>query len=131
MTVIKNVTCDDLLIQARKTLKILDADEVLNLISGGAKLLDVREPAEFETGHLFGAAHVPRGLLEFMVGEHPALQNVEQNLVVYCKNGGRSSLAANLLQTMGFTNIYMLADGIENWVASGKDVEIPENQYQS
>ena len=124
------ITKDDLLNEARQRITIIDADKTVELMNAGATILDVREPSEFDMGHLPNAVHVPRGLLEFMVGNHPALQNPEQTMVVYCKNGGRSTLATDLLQRMGFNNISMLAGGFDNWTGTVHKVELPDNQYQ-
>jgi len=112
---------DELLAQARLQLTIIDANKALELLEQGTTLLDVREATEFNEGHLPHAKHVSRGLLEFMVGNHPALKDLDAKLVVYCKNGGRSTLAADLLQRMGFTNIYMLEGGFDQWCNDGHD----------
>ena len=122
------LTRDDMLKQARENLTIITCDQVKALVDNGATLLDVREPGEFNLGHLPKAVHVPRGLLEFMVGNHPALQDPKQALVVYCKNGGRSTLAADLLQRMGFENITMLAGGFDGWSEEKKEIEVPATQ---
>lgn len=124
------LTKDDLLNQARQCIKIIDADETEQLMASGATILDVREPSEFDMGHLTSAVNIPRGLLEFMVGNNPALKNFDQSLVVYCKNGGRSTLAAATLQDMGFTQIRMLAGGFDNWTGTVHKVEIADNQYK-
>jgi len=125
------LTRDDLLKQARENLTIVSSEAINNLQANGATLLDVREPGEFNLGHLPQAVHIPRGLLEFMVGNHPALQDPKSPLVVYCKNGGRSTLAADLLQRMGFENITMLAGGFDGWSEEKREVEVPTNQYQA
>ncbi len=122
------LTRDDLITQARANLNIITRDQVQPLISGGATLLDIREAGEFNMGHLPGAVHIPRGLLEFMVGNHPALQDPNKALVVYCKNGGRSTLAADLLQRMGFENITMLEQGFDGWSEAKNEIEIPTKQ---
>ena len=123
------ITKDELLNTARQNLHIIDTQEAEALINQGATLLDVREPSEFDMGHLPNAVHIPRGLLEFMVGNHPHLQDFTKQLVVYCKNGGRSTLAADLLQRMGFDNIHMLQGGFDNWSGTVHKVEVPDNQY--
>ena len=119
------LTKDDLLHQARQSLTIIDANETEALMANDALILDVREPNEFDMGHLTGAVNIPRGLLEFMVGK-----NVDQTTVVYCKNGGRSTLAADTLQTMGFNQVKMLAGGFDSWTGSIHKVEIADNQYK-
>ena len=116
---------DELLAQAKRQLTIINAKQTKSLFEKGATLLDVRETAEFNQGHLPHAKHVSRGLLEFMVGNHPALQNNDAALVVYCKNGGRSALAADLLQRMGFTSIYMLEGGFDGWCDHGYETQQP------
>ena len=63
----------------------MTADEAVALMEKRAMVLDLREPAEFDTGHLPEAVHIARGLLEFMLGNHPKLQDVSQTIVVYCK----------------------------------------------
>lgn len=123
------ITKDELLNNARQNLHIINAEETETFIANGATLLDVREPSEFDMGHLPHAVHIPRGLLEFMVSNHPALQDPQQHLVVYCKNGGRSTLAADLLQRMGFENIHMLQGGFDDWSGTVHKVEVPSNQY--
>lgn len=123
------ITKDELLNNARQCLHIIDAEETEDFMTKGAVILDVREPSEFDMGHLPEAQHIPRGLLEFMVGNHPALQDFEQDIVVYCKNGGRSTLAADLLQRMGFKNIHMLLGGFDSWSGTVHQVEVPSNQY--
>jgi len=90
-------------------------------------LIDVREPAEYDTGHIAGAVNIPRGVLEFQVDAHPAVANVrdpalshkDQPLVVYCRTGGRSALAALSLQRLGFTDVRSIAGGINDWTAGG------------
>ena len=124
------ISRDELLHDARANIDILDAEQAQALMDKGATILDVREPSEFDAGHLPNAVHIPRGLLEFMVGNHPALQDTSKTLVVYCKNGGRSTLATDLLKRMGFHQAVMLAGGFDNWAGTVHKVEIDPNQYQ-
>lgn len=93
-------------------------------------LIDVREPAEFDTGHLPGAINIPRGVLEFQVDAHPAVANVtdpalahrERPVVVYCRTGGRAALAAVALQSLGFSDVRSIAGGITGWTEAGLPV---------
>ena len=124
------LTKDELLHQARQALTIINANETESLMASGALMLDVREPNEFDMGHLSSAVNIPRGLLEFMVGNNPALKDFEKSIVVYCKNGGRSTLAADTLQKMGFSQIKMLAGGFDDWTGTVHKVEIADNQYK-
>ncbi len=124
------ITRDEMLLQARQNISILDADESVLKMQDGICLLDVREPSEFDAGHLPEAVHIPRGLIEFMVGKHPSLQDMKAPILVYCKNGGRSTLTCDLLQRMGFEQVFMLAGGFDNWTGTVHKVEISANQYQ-
>lgn len=93
-------------------------------------LIDVREPAEFATGHIGGAINIPRGVLEFEVDADPAVANVsdpalshkEQAIVVYCRTGGRAALAAQSLQRLGFRDVCSIAGGIIGWTDAGLPV---------
>ena len=97
---------------------------------GRCVLIDVREPAEFATGHVKGAANIPRGVLEFQVDAHPAVANAtdpalahrERPLVLYCRTGGRAALAADNLQKLGFADVRSIAGGIEAWREAGLPV---------
>ncbi len=82
--------------------------------------LDVREPNEWNLGHIPGAVLIPRGLLEQNVdGRVPR----DAPVVVYCASGNRSALAADVMQQMGYTQATSLARGFRGWVESGGDVE--------
>ena len=85
----------------------------------GAVLIDVREPAEFATGHLPGAINIPRGVLEFQVESHPALVGGPRPVVLYCRSGGRAALAALSLSMLGFDEVRSLAGGIMGWTEAG------------
>ncbi|MEO8366427.1 MAG: rhodanese-like domain-containing protein [Pseudoxanthomonas sp.] len=98
--------------------------------SDACVLIDVREPAEFDTGHIPGAINIPRGVLEFQVEAHPAVANVRdpalaqksQPLLVYCRTGGRAALSALNLQRMGFTDVRSISGGITAWSDAGLPV---------
>ena len=98
--------------------------------SGACALIDVREPAEFETGHIPGSINIPRRDLEFQVEAPPAVVNVRdpalaqksQPLLVYCRTGGRAALSALNLQRMGFTDVRSISGGITAWSDAGLPV---------
>lgn len=92
----------------------------------GCVLIDVREPAEFVSGHLPGAVNIPRGVLEFQVGSHPSLADPLQPVVVYCRSGGRAALAALTLGELGFGNVRSIAGGIMGWAEADLPVHVPE-----
>jgi len=92
-------------------------------------LLDVREPDEFEEGHIPGAINIPRGLLEFRIAntEFGGMDAPDKGkeLIIYCKMGGRSALATESLLKLGYKNSKNLAGGWEVWekdIASGESV---------
>lgn len=84
-------------------------------------LLDIREPSEFEALHIAGALHVPRGLLEAACDWDyddtvPVLAGGrEREIVVICRSGNRSVLAAHTMLRMGFTNVFSLKTGVRGW----------------
>ena len=83
-------------------------------------VVDVREADEFAAGHIPGAVHMSRGLLEFRVANMPALQSPDASILLYCKTSGRAALCAVALQDMGYRNVRMIAGGFDAWVAAGK-----------
>lgn len=84
-------------------------------------LLDVREPAEFLAMHIPGAVNIPRGLLEQACDWDydetvPALAGDKaQEIVVICRSGQRSVLAADVMQQMGFSRVASLKTGVRGW----------------
>jgi rhodanese-related sulfurtransferase len=123
------VTTADLVAEARARIREV-APAALGSEAAKVVLIDVREPAEYETGHLATAINIPRGVLEFQVDAHPAVANVtepalahrQRPVVVYCRTGGRAALAADSLQRIGFSNVRSIAGGIEAWIAAGLPV---------
>jgi rhodanese-related sulfurtransferase len=84
-------------------------------------LVDVREDHEWEAGHLPGAVHLSRGVLERDV--EARFPDPETPLVLQCGGGFRSALAADNLRRMGYTNVYSLAGGYRDWVEAGLPIE--------
>jgi len=95
-------------------------------------ILDIRESDEFEMMHIKGSIHVPRGVLEgACVWNYddtiPALaQARDQNIVVVCRSGNRSALAALTMQQMGFEHVRSLKLGVKGW--NDNDLEMLNNQ---
>ena len=89
-------------------------------------LIDVREADEFAAGHLPGAIHASRGMLEFKLSANPALASRDLKVVLYCKTSGRAALAAAAMQDMGYLNVASITGGYDAWVAAGKPVHKPE-----
>ena len=122
-------TREDLLAEARPHLTMVEAERAEKLIANNALILDVREPAEFQMGHLPSAVNIPRGVLEFKVGMHPQLSDPEHSILIYCKNGGRSTLAAYTLLQMGFSQVEMLVGGFDGWSGDIHKVEVDPSIY--
>ncbi|MCW9088943.1 MAG: rhodanese-like domain-containing protein [Gammaproteobacteria bacterium] len=84
-------------------------------------LLDVREPSEFDTLHIEGSMNVPRGVLEsacdwdYDETEPELAEGREREIIVICRSGNRSVLAAQTMQRMGFKNVTSLKTGIRGW----------------
>ena len=91
-------------------------------------LVDVREPDEYRLGHLPGAVPIPRGMIEPSAdlqfpNRHPELSQArKRRVVLYCATGGRSALACDVLQEMGFENVASLAGGYGAWQAAELEV---------
>ena len=88
-------------------------------------LLDVREAEEFNAGHIPGAVHASRGMLEFRLSGSPQLASRDLKFVLYCKTSGRAALAAAVMKEMGYLNVQSIAGGFDAWVAAGKPVARP------
>ncbi len=92
-------------------------------------LLDVREPAEWEKGHISGAVQAPRGMLEWYADPTTPYAKAELTtkrdacIIVACASGGRSMLAAETLRSMGYTNVVSMAGGFNEWSKQGFPVE--------
>jgi len=97
-----------------------DLDEKLNS-EQDILLIDITEPAEFGTVHIKNSINVPRGVLESSCDwgyedTVPALANArDKEVVVICRSGNRSALAAFTMQLMGFTNVTSLKTGLRGW----------------
>lgn len=124
-------TAQDLVAQARAVIEEIDTSHLLAMQARGMPVIDVREPEEFAAGHVPGAVNIPRGVLEFQVDGHPALNfktdphlsHRREPVILYCRTGGRSALAAEALKRLGFDRPLSLAGGYLQWTADGGSVE--------
>jgi len=117
------LTTQQMVAQAKAAVPELTvAQAKANIDKGSYKvILDVREPTEFRAGHIPGAMNIPRGLLEFQVGEK--ISDKSTSLLVYCKTGGRGCLAGQTLQKMGYNNVTNMDGGWIGWEKAGYPVE--------
>ena len=84
-------------------------------------VLDVRERHEFENGHLAGAVHVGKGVLERDIEKHELSD--DSRIVLYCGGGFRSAIAAKSLKEMGYSNAISLWGGWRGIQAEGLQIE--------
>jgi rhodanese-related sulfurtransferase len=103
--------------EAKSRIREVSVAEARDRIAGGAKLIDVREDNEFETEHAAGAKHMGRGVIDRDIVQTFPDKNTE--LVLYCGGGYRSALAADMLQKMGYTNVWSMAGGWAAWKDAG------------
>jgi len=113
------LTSSQLVTQAKSSIiEILPSELADMLPEEDLILIDVREPNEYEESYIPGACSMPRGVLEFRILEHEQVNNPEVKIILYCRSGGRSALAAESLTKMGFRNVMSLAGGYEAWKKS-------------
>ena len=82
---------------------------------GNITVVDVREESEYVAGHLDKALLLPRGVIEFKIGQTPELTDKSKAVLIYCRTGGRAALAAVTLQNLGYNNVLSIAGGFEAW----------------
>jgi rhodanese-related sulfurtransferase len=113
--------------EARQRVQNLSVDQVAaELAQGKATLVDIREPAEQQAGGIAGAIAAPRGMLEFYADSTSPYHRPEfdpgKRMILHCASGGRSALAADTLQQMGYTNVAHLDGGLKAWIAAGQPI---------
>jgi len=89
----------------------------------GVRLIDVREDNEWEAGHAAGSSHLGKGIIERDI--EAAVPDKATEVILYCGGGYRSALAADVLQQMGYTNVFSMAGGWKAWKDSGAPIEKP------
>jgi rhodanese-related sulfurtransferase len=90
-------------------------------------ILDIREPEEFAAMHIDGSLHVPRGVLEsaceydYEETVRELVESRDRDVIVVCRSGNRSALAACTLQELGYRRVYSMKTGLRGW----NDYELP------
>jgi rhodanese-related sulfurtransferase len=104
---------------AKSRVRELTVDEVKAKLDSGERfvLVDVREDNEWAADHVTGAIHLGKGIIERDAEER--LPDKGAPIVLYCGGGFRSSLAADNLQKMGYTNVSSMDGGIRGWREKG------------
>lgn len=105
--------------EAMPRVREVSAVEVMAMGEAGKPfaLIDIREDHEWAAGHIPGAAHIGRGILERDI--ESALPDHAATIVLYCGGGYRSALSADSLQKMGYTNVFSMAGGWRGWREQG------------
>ena len=123
----------DIVAKAKATIRECSVADAKDCIHSDTVLVDVREPAEFIKAHIPGAVLLPRGMIEFDM--HKVIDQVRKNrdfpqedtdIVLYCGTGGRSALAAKVVEEIGYRNVRSLAGGIVAWAEAGHSVTTPD-----
>ena len=91
----------------------VDLNQLKNMQKQGTIILDVRSPQEYKEGHLNGAILIPE--YEIRKRAEKELKNKEETIIVYCRSGARSKKAQKELKELGYTKVYNLYNGIENY----------------
>ncbi len=118
-----------LLAEANAQVKALSVEDTLSLLENpDVVIVDVRDESERRTnGFIPGSVHASRGMLEFYVDpESPVHKDVfssGKQLVLHCGSGGRSVLAAKMVQDMGVENVSHMAGGFAAWAQAGAPID--------
>lgn len=109
---------------ARTRIRECTINDMLAKKSAGEKflLVDVREESEFAAGHIPGALHIGKGVIERDV--ETKIPDPATPMILYCGGGFRSALVADTLQKMGYTNVISMDGGWRAWTQSGNQVEV-------
>jgi rhodanese-related sulfurtransferase len=115
-------TAAQIFAEAKERITQVTPQEVRDAVGRGedVALIDVREPNEWNLGHLPGAVHIPRGVLESGIETRVPR---ERRVVLYCASGNRSALAAEMLEQMGYTDVASMSGGFRGWAEMGGYVE--------
>ena len=108
--------------ESKTRVKETNVADVKRRMDGGEKLLlvDVREDNEWSNGHLPGAVHMGRGIIERDI--ETSVPDTGTKIILYCGGGFRSALVADNLQKMGYTNVESMDGGWRDWVTAGLPV---------
>lgn len=115
-------TAQDFVAEAKQQIQEISLEQADSAIQAADLLLDVRDGDEFRQSHIPQATNISRGLLEFKFSNDPALANRDMNIVLYCKNSGRSALSAKALKEMGYLHVQSIEGGFDAWQEAGKPV---------
>jgi rhodanese-related sulfurtransferase len=104
---------------AKTRVKETNIEDVKRRMENAEKflLVDVREDNEWANGHLPGAVHMGRGIIERDI--ETKVPETSTKMILYCGGGYRSALVADNLQKMGYTNVESMDGGWRGWTEAG------------
>lgn len=118
-------TPHDLVEQAKQNITEIPLETAQNSYENADIIIDVREPDEYNVGHVPNAINIPRGLLEFKILD--VISQPDADMLIYCKTSGRAAFAAQSLMALGFTNPKSIAGGFDAWQAAGLPIDKPHS----
>src|SRR6266850_3049303 len=108
---------------AKSRIREVTVDETRERMAANpdTKLIDVREDNEWDAAHAAGAEHLGKGIIERDI--EATVPDKSTEVILYCGGGFRSALAADVLQNMGYTNVFSMAGGWKAWKDSGGPID--------
>lgn len=103
-----------------KAYKNLNINDFKAEMKANSILIDVRTPGEFKNGKIANAQNINVASFDFL--KEARTLDSSKNILVYCKSGGRSARAANMLTKIGFENVAHLVGGINAWESQGEKI---------
>ena len=122
---------EQMVAQALKMVKTITVEELNKLMDSEEiyTLIDVRQKSEHYYGYIPGSLVIPRGSIEFQIGNEPFWEEAElymplpeEKIIVYCKKGSRGTLAASSLMQLGYQNVYTVEGGWKKWEMTYPDL---------
>lgn len=118
-------TAHDLVAEAKALIEEVAINHAEQAIQDADVLIDVREADEYAAGHISGAIHASRGMLEFKLTNDTSLSSRGLKIVLYCKTSGRAALAAASMKNMGYLHVKSITGGFDAWVGAEKPIVVP------
>jgi rhodanese-related sulfurtransferase len=101
----------------------IPVNELTTLVENGSLVVDVREPDEYESGHIPGASLVPLSTVLSNTSEFES----DETVYVVCRSGGRSMQACEMLHEVGVSNVVNVAGGTMGWISLGNEIVTGEH----
>lgn len=101
----------------------IPVNELTTLVENGSLVIDVREPDEYESGHIPGAILVPLSTVLTNKSEFES----DETVYVVCRSGGRSMQACEMLHDVGISNVVNVAGGTMGWISLGNEIVTGEH----